>query len=123
MLKDPASIALAALFSFLGISISVYQVRKAPYSINRAPSCTAANTLTIGLWAADIMPPAQLHRAGVSGVVFDVTWMECSHAWISLGVGLSHGTPSWLAAAEVHHQDHIHGPSLCNWLILLPAMA
>jgi hypothetical protein len=26
MLKDPASIALAAFFSFLGISISIYQV-------------------------------------------------------------------------------------------------
>lgn len=26
MLKDPASIALAAFFSFLGVGISVYQV-------------------------------------------------------------------------------------------------
>lgn len=29
MLKDPASITLAAFFSFLGIGISIYQVRLA----------------------------------------------------------------------------------------------
>lgn len=51
MLKDPASIALAAFFSFLGISISIYQVNSQQQEIPQqstrravAEACTHTHT-------------------------------------------------------------------------------
>lgn len=74
MLKDPASIALAAFFSFLGVGISVYQVREIIWKLQPwvlfglDPDGAEAAVLPCRpAAAADTMPPAQLHGACVPG--------------------------------------------------------
>jgi hypothetical protein len=65
--------------------------------------------------AADIMSPAQLHRACVSGA-HRLLFNGSTAAAVTFIVAVS-------GAAEVHYQDHIHGPRVCSRFFLLTAMA
>jgi hypothetical protein len=107
MLKDPASIALAALFAFLGILISIYQVRSAPQRAGwraaqdaRVNDHVTADDIcrtprhfpSCACLPADTLPPQELHRASVPGAP--------RHA------GRARHSAVWSRAMCVRHPQH-----------------
>lgn len=49
--------------------------------------------------------------------------LESSHCYVLHLISRLLMTVATVCTAEVHHQDHLYGPRVCNWIILLTAMA
>jgi hypothetical protein len=137
MLKDPASIALAAFFSFLGISISIYQVCCCPKNGLHRVVCThtggVLTSSSVVSRPADTMPPAQLHRASVPGKNLVVqhrdgiliSWVasSCANAacWdqnCNARRGTSSGLSSWCLCMPLDPSVHCNGVLEPSTLIL-----